>query len=213
LQNSYEKPTLSILFLIFLQSAKMTTGMHFFRILNFFFLVFSCTSALKWDGGKIFASISRLNIGKAMVSFGTFTAATHLAVADVTTETVLSTPPVATTSSIVTPQLTAKAVLAEGIKPQTDLVNEIYSVVQRLPTYIDNKEYIEIRKAFRDYPAVELRKTCRTLIKFLDEDRKPAFEKEYKTMISEVDDVDRVRPYGTHYYVLNTLTNLFYFNE
>ena len=86
--------------------------------------------------------------------------------------------------------LTASDLLTADVKPKIDLLKDVYTVIKLFPTIADQGDYSQIRLSFRSEPTIELRKTCRKLIPFLEVERRNSFEKAYQEMIEELDYLD-----------------------
>jgi hypothetical protein len=100
----------------------------------------------------------------------------------------------ATTAQIdSTPTLTANQLLETDIKPRISLLKDIVTSFSQYDSYVENKDYQSIRSALRLEPTVELRKTCRSLEKYLPSDKLTGYKKAYEVMISSIDDLDSVR--------------------
>lgn len=89
-----------------------------------------------------------------------------------------------------TSKLTAEQLLLTDTVPKINLLKDISLSFNQYESFVSTREYNEIRKALRDYPVVELRKTCKNLKKYLSLEKLKNFENSYSIMISSVDDLD-----------------------
>lgn len=88
--------------------------------------------------------------------------------------------------------LTASEVLNADVQPKIDLLKEVMFTIKLFPTIVEQGDYSQIRRSFRSAPTIELRKTCRKLIPFLEIDKRKSFENAYQAMIEELDYLDVV---------------------
>jgi hypothetical protein len=95
-------------------------------------------------------------------------------------------------TTILKTKLTASDVLKSDIEPKVLLLKEVLGVLQKFPSYIESKDYISFRQALREEPAMELRKTCVKLKKYLPSSQIPNFEKAYSDLIETLNNMDYV---------------------
>ena len=86
--------------------------------------------------------------------------------------------------------LTASDLLTADVKPKIDLLKDVFFTIKLFPTIAEQGDYSQIRLSFRSDPTIELRKTCRKLIPFLEAERRNNFERAYQEMIEELDYLD-----------------------
>lgn len=86
--------------------------------------------------------------------------------------------------------LTASDVLTADVKPKIDLLNDVLFTIKLFPKIVEQNDYPQIRLSLRSGATTELRKTCRKLIPFLEESKRPKFDKAYQEMIDELDYLD-----------------------
>ena len=87
--------------------------------------------------------------------------------------------------------LKASDLIGADIEFTINQLKDMLFVLENLETEIDKKDYENIRGVFRQEPLRTLRKTCRSLKKYLPStDIQEKFESNYQKMISAVDDFD-----------------------
>lgn len=92
-----------------------------------------------------------------------------------------------------TSKLTAGQLLQTDVQPRISLLKDIVTSMNQYESLVTAKDYVSIRQALRTEPAVELRKTCRSLEKYLKADQLKNYKNAYSVMISSIDDLDGVR--------------------
>eukprot|EP01035_Chromulina_nebulosa_P018352 gene18353-24045_t len=92
--------------------------------------------------------------------------------------------------TVETSKLTAEELLQSNIQPRLSLLKDIETSFTQYDSYISSRDYLSIRSALRQEPTVELRKTCRSLKKYLTSEKQAVFDKAYNDMISSIDDLD-----------------------
>eukprot|EP01036_Dinobryon_divergens_P023275 gene23276-31603_t len=93
-----------------------------------------------------------------------------------------------TTESV--PQLTAAQLLKTDIDPKVDVLKDILFVFKLYPTYAEKKDYVSIRQSLREEPAMNLRKTCKKLGKYLPSNVQDKFSAAYSDMIDSLNEMD-----------------------
>ena len=89
--------------------------------------------------------------------------------------------------------LKASDLIGADIDFTINQLKDMLFVLENLETEIDKKDYENIRGVFRQEPLRTLRKTCRSLKKYLPSTEiQEKFESNYQKMISAVDDFDFV---------------------
>ena len=77
------------------------------------------------------------------------------------------------------PMMTSNDVLRSDVSPRISVLKDIQFAFQLFPEYIAKKDYDSFRRALRQPPSMDLRKTCLKLKPFLAEEKKKDFENKY----------------------------------
>lgn len=99
-------------------------------------------------------------------------------------------------------KISAADVLRSDIEPKMDLLRDIQFVFKLYPNLVENGDYSTIRKGLRQEPVIDLRKTCKNLMKYLPADQASPFKRAYEEMIDSLNDLDAV-----NIIVINMLLN------
>jgi hypothetical protein len=170
-------------------------------------LLLLCSCAMSWQWGirpltsstrhpKLRDSDAKKTvIAVCVATFGLFSCSPNYmpftqAVADETVETVVEAVPSIKQS---VPKLTAADVLKSDLDPRVDFLNDVLFVFKLYPDYLEKGDYSSIRSSLRSDPTVELRKTCKKLVKYLPVEKAKLFNTAYASMIDVLNDVDAVR--------------------
>mmetsp|Transcript_31447 Transcript_31447/g.45262 ORF Transcript_31447/g.45262 Transcript_31447/m.45262 type:complete len:223 (-) Transcript_31447:68-736(-) len=88
------------------------------------------------------------------------------------------------------PSLTAADLLKNDITPKVDTLNDILFVLKLYPSYAEKGDYVSIRQSLRQEPAMNLRKTCKKLEKYLPDNVQKQFSASYASMIDSLNEMD-----------------------
>jgi hypothetical protein len=91
------------------------------------------------------------------------------------------------------PRLTAADVLKSDLEPRVSYLQDVLFVFKLYPEYLEKGDYTSIRSSLRSDPTVELRKTCKKLVKYLPVEKAKEFNTGYAGMIDALNDLDAVR--------------------
>ena len=89
-------------------------------------------------------------------------------------------------------KLSAADVLKSDIDPKVDALKDILFIIKLYPSYVESLDYASIRQSLRQDPVVEMRKTCRKLVKYLPEAQISSYNKNYNDMIDKINELDVV---------------------